>query len=197
MAREFQALVIRELGPGVGICRPTPTDAARVTLESPALEVMTDLRRVSPATIRPESSVEEANRHMISRAVRLLLVEDERKSVVGVITATDVLGERPMRVATERGLRHNELTVADIMTPAPKMEVLALADVESARVGHVVETLRRAGRQHALVIETSGGVGARVRGIFSLSQIARQLGIALQTSEIARTFAEIEAAIAR
>jgi hypothetical protein len=114
-----------------------------------------------------------------------------------VITATDILGERPMRVAAERGLRHNELTVADIMTPAAKMEVLALADVEGARVGHVVETLRRAGRQHALVVETSGGVGARVRGIFSLSQVARQLGVVLQTSEIARTFAEIEAAIVR
>jgi hypothetical protein len=35
-----------------------------------------------------------------------------------------------------------------------------------------------------------------VRGIFSLSQIARQLGIAVQPgAEVARTFSEIEAAI--
>src|SRR5436853_174646 len=35
-----------------------------------------------------------------------------------------------------------------------------------------------------------------VRGIFSLSQIARQLGVAVQTGgEVARTFAEIESAI--
>jgi hypothetical protein len=37
-----------------------------------------------------------------------------------------------------------------------------------------------------------------VRGIFSLSQVARQLGLALpQTGEVARTFAEIEAALGR
>ena len=36
----------------------------------------------------------------------------------------------------------------------------------------------------------------RVRGIFSLSQVARQLGVPLGTAgEVARTFAEIEAAI--
>jgi hypothetical protein len=33
-------------------------------------------------------------------------------------------------------------------------------------------------------------------GIFSASQVARQLGVQLQTHEIARTFAEIEAVIA-
>jgi hypothetical protein len=78
------------------------------------------------------------------------------------------------------------------MTPAAQVEVIALADVESARVGHVLETLRRAGRQHALVVERAG----MVRGIFSISQIARQLGITLPSgAEVARTFSEIEAAI--
>jgi CBS domain containing-hemolysin-like protein len=169
-----------------------------VTLESPALQVMTDLRKVSPAMIGPGSLAEGANQYMIFRRVRLLLVVDERENVTGVITATDILGERPTLVAAQRGLRYNEITVADIMTPASKVDVLSLADVESARVGHVVETLRRVGRQHALVVEpATDGNGTRVRGIFSLSQIARQLGISLQTSEVARTFAEIEAAIAR
>ena len=196
MARDFHALEIGELGPGVAICRPDPIQAAQVALESPALQVMTDLRHVSPAMIGPGSLAEGANQYMIFRRVRLLLVVDEKETVVGVITATDILGERPTLVAAERGLHHREITVADIMTPASKVEVLALADVESARVGHIVETLRRAGRQHALVVEKTDG-GARVRGIFSLSQIARQLGVILHTSEVARTFAEIEAAIGR
>ena len=48
------------------------------------------------------------------------------------------------------------------MTPARQVEVLALADVEGARVGHVLETLRRGGRQHALVVdfEVHAGRGA-------------------------------------
>jgi len=38
--------------------------------------------------------------------------------------------------------------------------------------------------------------GSLVRGIFSATQIARQLGVALQTTEIARTFAQIESTFA-
>jgi predicted transcriptional regulator len=129
---------------------------------------------------------------MITRGVRLLLVADDQESVLGVISATDILGERAMRVAAGRNLRRDELTVADVMIPAEQVEVIALEDMAGARVGHVLETLRRAGRQHALVVDAE----RMVCGIFSLSQIARQLGVSVATGgEVARTFSEIEAAI--
>jgi len=35
-----------------------------------------------------------------------------------------------------------------------------------------------------------------VRGLFSATQIARQLGVTIQTTEVARTFSEIEAQLA-
>jgi signal-transduction protein with cAMP-binding, CBS, and nucleotidyltransferase domain len=202
MDRQYQELPIRELGPGAGLRRPEQPQPARVTLESPALEVMTDLARVSPATIRPQAPLEGANQFMISRGVRLLLVVDVRDTVVGVLTATDVLGEKALRVTVERGVKRDELTVGDLMTPAESVEVIALRELEGARVGHVLETLRRAGRQHALVVEEEpAGAGPRratVRGIFSVSQLARQLGLLLpQAGEVARTFAEIEAALGR
>ena len=192
MDREYDPLPILELGTGAGFRRPAQPPASKVSLESPALEVMTDLRRATPATIRPQAPLAGANQFMITRGVRLLLVVDDQEMVLGVITATDLLGERPMLVSTGRGLRRDELAVADIMVPADEVEVLALAAVAAARVGHVLETLRRAGRQHALVVD-----GERmVCGIFSLSQIARQLGVELaQGVEVARTFSAIEAAI--
>ena len=194
MEREFDPLPIRELGAGAGFRRPTQAEAARVTPDSPALHVMTDLARVSPATIRPQAPLAGANQFMITRGVRLLLVVDERDVILGLITATDLLGERPMQVAAERRLRRDELSVADVMTPAAQIEVIALADVEASRVGHVLETLRRLGRQHALVVDR----GNTVRGIFSISQIARQLGLALPSGgSVARTFSEIEAALAK
>ncbi len=193
MEREYHALPIRELGVSAGFCRPTQVEAARVTGESPAMHVMTDLLRVSPATIRPNAPLSGANQFMITRGVRLLLVVDEEhEKVLGVLTATDILGERPMLAATSRRLRRDELTVADVMTPAAQVEVVALADVEGARVGHILETLRRAGRQHALVVDSRH----MVRGIFSISQIARQLGVTLAAGgEVALTFSEIEAAL--
>ena len=208
MDREYQALPIHELGEGAGYRRPTQPKATQVTAESRALEVMTDLLRSSPATIRPQAPIEGANQYMISRGVRLLLVVDERDSVLGVLTATDILGEKALRAALDLGVRRGELTVGDLMTPARQIEVLALADVEGARVGHVLETLRRGGRQHALVVDVDLLPAASlidpplrrvmVRGIFSLSQLARQIGVPLQGGgEVARTFSEIEAALGR
>lgn len=208
MDRQYPALPIRELGDGAGFRRPTQLHASRVDLESPAIGAMTDLARASPATIRPQAPIGGANQFMIARGVRLLLVVDDHENVLGVLTATDILGERGMQVAIERRTKRDELNVADLMTPASGVEVLALSDVEGARVGHVLETLRRSGRQHALVVDhevipARGALDkplrrAMVRGIFSLSQIARQLGVAVQTGgEVARTFSEIESALGR
>ena len=195
MDRHYQPLPIRELGANAGFRRPVQPQSARVTRESPATEVMTDLARVAPATIRPQAPLAGANQFMITRGVRLLLVSDDAENVLGVITATDLLSEKPMLAATERGMRRDELTVADVMTAANVVEVIAYDDVEGARVGHVLETLRRAGRQHALVVEREGA-RTLVRGIFSISQIARQLGVTLPAgAEVARTFSEIESAI--
>jgi CBS domain-containing protein len=206
MERDYQPLPIRELGANAGFRRPVQPPAARVSAESPAVHVMTDLSRVAPATIRPQAPLAGANQFMITRGVRLLLVIDDHENVLGLITATDILSEKPMRAAIDRGVRRDELTVADVMTPAEVVEVIALADVEGARVGHVLETLRRAGRQHALVVDydeipsgrplTPPGHRTMVRGIFSISQIARQLGVAVPAAgEVARTFSEIESAI--
>jgi len=206
MDRQYEVLPIRELGPGAGVRSPQQPPPARVTRESRALEVMTDLARVCAATVRPRAPIDAAEGHMRLRNVRLLLVVDARDAVLGIITATDILGQRAMQAAVERGLRHDELTVADLMTPADLVEVIDFPVIESARVGHVMETLRRAGRQHALVIDHDllaprstlepPVQRAMVRGVFSLSQIARQLGVATpQPGDVARTFAEIEAAL--
>jgi predicted transcriptional regulator len=195
MDRQYEPLPILRLRPGAGFRRPTQAQAARVTLDSPALHVMTDFTRATPATIRLRAPLAAANQFMITRGVRLLLVVDEEhETVLGVITAADILGERPMLVATSRSLRRDELSVADVMTPVQEVEALSLADVENARVGHVVETLRRTGRQHALVIDGK----SEVCGVLSSSQVARQLGVALAAEgETALTFSQIEAALAR
>jgi hypothetical protein len=61
-----------------------------------------------------------------------------------------------------------------------------------------VATLQRAGRQHALIVDMDvDGMAQTVRGILSASQITRQLGVAINTTEVAQTFAEIGAALVR
>ncbi len=165
-----------------------------VRADSPAVEVMTDLAKIPAATISPDDSLPEANQSMLLRGVRLLLVAGNDGRIRGVLSSTDLLGERPVLVAQNRGIKRNELRVSDVMTAVDNMEVLRINDVARAEVGHIVATLKAATRAHALVVEDQNGKQV-LRGIFSATQIARQLGISVVTHEAARTFAEIEAAI--
>lgn len=186
--------------PGVRYALPPPRAGGPVRMDSPATAVMTDLRHVSAVTIGFDASIDAANQVMIDKGVRALFVVDAAHKMLGVITATDILGERPLQLAQEREVRRSELVVRDIMTRADQLEVLDLHEIARARVGDIVATLQVAGRQHALAVEVVEGAGAgatTVCGIFSLTQIARQLGIPPeQTHDIARTFAQIESAIA-
>lgn len=197
MQRDYPPLKSTILNPAAGYLKPSQLLPARVRQDSPAIEVMTDLRVVAPVIIGPDADVDSANTRMIVNRVRLLLVVDAHSRVAGLITATDILGEKPMQVVQHRGCRHEEVLVQDIMTPRGRLEVLDLGDVLAARVGNIVATLKATGRQHALVVDHDEEDRQRVRGIFSLTQIARQLGLQIHVPEIARTFAEIEAALTR
>jgi CBS domain-containing protein len=190
--RQYSPLTHARLEPGARVAEPTTP--GRVTLDDPAFSVMPDLREVAAATTRPEETIDAAHAQMIRRAVRLLFVLDNSGAVAGVITATDLLGEKPVRFMQSRGVSHAEILVEDIMTPASMLEALPLLEVAQMRVGHIVATLKSVGRKHLMVAEDGG---RRIRGLFSTSQLARQLGVELQTFEVARTFADIEAALVR
>jgi len=180
------------LRPGTGFCSPTQALPERVGLEDSALDVMTDLTRVSAVVIRPIDNIDEAHQRMVQRGVRLLLVLDHDRTVTGLITATDILGEKPMKVIAQRGCKRDEILVSDIMTPQGRLEVLDMDEVRSARVGHIVATLKASGRQHAMAVERGPHGRATLRGLFSATRIARQLGVAIQTAEVGRTFSEIK-----
>ena len=197
MTREYHPLTAHHLQTGT-LCHLPGQDRERVRIDSPALAVMTDLRQIPAATIDLEAPLDVANSFLIRHGVRLLLVTDDerQRQVLGLITANDVLGEKPVQFALERGIKRTEIRVRDIMTQRERLEVLRYADLIRAEVGHIVATLKRMGRQHALVIDSSGDGGVQtIRGIFSASQIARQLGVTIQTTEVAQTFAEIETAL--
>ncbi len=196
MRREYFPLPTRQLAHGASIRLLKDDDGQRTSVDAPALASMTDLAHVPAATIEPTSTIDEANGAMIGRGVRLLFVIGSGGAIVGLVTANDILGEKPMRIVQARGLHHHEILTEDVMTPADRLEVLDLADVRRARLGDIVVTLRASGRQHALVVEQVDG-RSRVRGIFSATQIARNLGVALQTPAIYKTFAEIETVLLR
>jgi len=171
-------------------------DAAeqRVTEDSPALEVMTDLALIDAVRVSSNVPIDAALEQMKDSGVRLLFVASSGDELLGVITSRDIESEKPMRLQQETGLTRADVLARDIMTPRDSLEVLKLEDVRRARVGDIVATLKNMGRQHAIVVDAAGG-GMRVCGLFSTTRIGRQLGVVLEVAETARTFSEIEAAL--
>ncbi len=193
MLNEYKSLAAQHLTGTVHISKPA--SSSTVTFDSLAIEVMTDLRKIPAAVIAPEVTMEIANTYMMQRGIRTLLVLHGDDSLAGIITATDILGEKPMRFIQERGVKHNEILVMDIMTPFEKLEAISLTEVMHARVGNIVSSLRDSGRLHALVIDDQIVSQPRICGIFSWTQIEKQLGTVITPTNAARSFAEIESAL--
>lgn len=165
--------------------------------DSPAIEAMTDFSRTTVVTITADASLAEANAMMISRGVRLLMVLGADEQVRGLITARDLLGEKPMQLAQARGCKRDDLSVKDMMCAVAQIDTLYLNEVLNARVADILDALKQLGRQHIMVEDVDPATGLpRVRGIFSATQIGRLLGVPVLGFELASTFAEIEAALA-
>jgi predicted transcriptional regulator len=191
-----RALPTSKAPAGTGFSEPSTFTLVRA--DSPAMCVMTDFKQVSVATIAPEATLAQANQTMISRGVRLLLVIDRNDEVLGLITSRDTSGEKPIQMVQERGGKFTDLLVSDLMCPRERIDLIDTHDVLAAKVGDIVATLKALKRQHAMVGERDPITGqTRIRGVFSATQIGRQLGAAIQTFNVESTFSEIESYLAK
>ena len=196
MERDYKPLASHVMLPHTSFQQPVLPPSPHVDLEDAAADVMTDFRRVRAITVPATVSMDYASERMRANRVHLLLVTDERNTIVGLITSTDIASERPLVHMRRFGMRREELSVADIMTPTERIEVIEMADVVRARVGHVVATLKAVGRQHAMVVDRDDAGRSIVRGLFAVSQLNRQLAETFDPTEIARSFADVEMALA-
>jgi len=182
MPHSYTAIAHTLLDAEAGYRRPAQQLPEHVTLDSPAMDVMTDLTRVSAITIAASISLDEAEKRMIASGIRLLLVTNSSEEIEGIVTAKDLSGERLLSLLNQSRQTRAELTVHDLMTPRQQIEVLEMGDLARARVGDLVETMKRMGRQHALVVDRDKAGRQIVRGILSTSQISRQLGMDIEVS---------------
>jgi predicted transcriptional regulator len=181
---------------GTTIAQRQPPQATPVTADSPALHVVTDLTEVKAATVSPSSTLAQCEQTMIVHGVRMLFVTTQLPTIEGLVTTTDLHGERQMRLVAERGAHFDELVVADVMTPIDALDAIDFDALRTATVGNLIATIQRVGRNHLLVVQAATPTTPlRVRGIVSRAQIERQLGKTVPITEIARTFAEIEQAL--
>ncbi len=188
----YKILSTIPLGSGIKFHRPETPVFEPLQPTDPAIKAMTDLKKIPARIIYPNETIDGANEKMIANKVRLLFVVNYSDQILGIITAQDILGEKPIQYAKENNLKRNQILVKDIMTKAEDLEVIEIKTLAYSTVLDVIETLRQKKRQHILVVDYQGPNGEKtVRGIFSLNQIARQLGITIKTYDIADTLVEI------
>jgi len=193
MIRDFASLSHTRLR--VGTPCYTPSGWAPLAHdEDPAVKVMTDFKQVTPVTIEPYSTITGALEKMKMAGVRLLLIPDQEDNIIGIITAADIQGERPVKLSQEQGVPHDNIHVEMIMTPLDQVTAMDMVTVRNARVGHIINTLRKLERQHMLVAELDPVTHKHtIRGLFSTSHISKLVGQDITDLEYAaHSLAEIQ-----
>jgi CBS-domain-containing membrane protein len=164
---------------GVTYARPQQHYPQRLSLDSPAVEGMTDLRMMTALTVERTNTLAATRERLRKLGVKMLLVTDATGAVAGIVTQSDLDSDRPTKIASKSGESPDELLVQDIMTLRGRIEVLHLHDVVTANVGQLLSSLRQSGRRHALVLEPGSGAqhDERICGIFSLTKLCALVGL--------------------
>lgn len=156
-----------------------PTELPEVVhVNDSALDVMLDFNLSQPFTIKPEQLIDDAAAEMKVRNVHMLLVTTETRQIIGLISSEDILGEKPIKLSQERRLARHKIMVKMVMVPQTKILTFDMDTLHHAKVGHIINTMKKHQQHYALVVKKSNnGAQQVVQGLFSTSQISKQLHV--------------------
>jgi len=144
--------------------------------QDPALTVMTDFRERASVTVPDTDVIDDALEHMRHTGVRCAFVIDEqRRIVVGLITAYDITGEKPMQYMQSMAMPRREVLVRDIMQEISECRVADIKHIERATVLAVSNMFARTRLSHVPVMETNEAGEQRLRGLLSAAKVKRLL----------------------
>jgi CBS-domain-containing membrane protein len=189
MTLTYKILSRQQLPPDTPIRHPITPEV--VHHSEPAMTVMTDLAQTQAFTTVVSVPIDDALQKMIHCGIRMLLVINPSAKVIGLISARDIMGDRPVTYASQESIPRAKICVGDIMVHRQDIQVLDIREVERATIGDIVITMRDAGRQHAIVVEQEPDGAVMVRGIFSTTHIGYKLGADIQPLGMAESFAEL------
>jgi CBS domain-containing protein len=151
-------------------------DPWHADLQDPALTVMTDFRERASVTVPDTALIDEALEHMRHTGVRCAFaVDDRRRIVVGLITAYDIIGEKPMQFMQFEAIPRREVLVRDIMQEISECRVADIKQIERATVLAVSNMFAKNQLTHVPVVESSETGEQRLRGLLSAAKVKRLL----------------------
>lgn len=175
--------------------KPALEQRSEIRVDDEAILLMTDFNNCKLFSVSSTELMDFANAKMIHCGVRLLFVSDNETDLLGIITAEDILGDRPINYISQHKGGRGDILVRDIMTPITQLEAVNIRQVERSSIGDIVKTIQNHGRQHIVVYEQDETRAVTVRGLFSSTQLERVLGISIPLVPTAHSFAEVENAL--
>ncbi len=171
MLQKYQKLPLNYLPIAATLCQPE-LQIEKTSLDSQAVSVMTDFDQDTAITITAAETLSDAEQQMKFQGVKFLFVTDNDNYIIGVVSYDDISGEHIEQVKLETGLALTELCIIDVMKSVDDIVTLSMNDVFSSKVGDILLTLET--KKHLLVLEQNEGI-KKIRGLFSISQINKQL----------------------
>ena len=177
MAKQYPPLDTIILNVGTSFSHPNDLPEI-IHIDDPALDAMIDFEHITAITIKPEDTISDALIEMKVCGVHLLLVIDDDNKVIGLISSEDILGDRAVKISQERRLPRNEILVSMLMTRQDDVAAINYEDLRHAKVGHLIETLHDIKQHYTIVVTLDEKTQQQTdRGLFSSSQLSKQLGI--------------------
>jgi CBS domain containing-hemolysin-like protein len=159
------------------------------------LSLFTDLQH-GPCVVASAQDGLPSTLHLMMRAgVRMVFVAGADGELVGMVTAEDLQGERPVKRASDHHVPHRELTVADVMVPLGQWDTVDMGKVRTARLGDVAATMHEHGLRYLLVTQVKNG-HTTLRGMFSARRLEMALETVIEADLHSRSFAELEQVLA-
>lgn len=167
-------LTLYPVDTGDHLVRPDEFDD--ITLESPALALLTDFKSHRPHVVETHTFAAEAAERMLCENIYLKLVVDREGELVGLVSYDELSDQNILlRQVTTRVMR-NDVVVADVMLPRKMIQAISYEDFKRATVADIITLLQRNGQQHYIVVDRDQH---HIRGVVSSKEIARRLHTAI------------------
>jgi len=184
MNQTRQLLQCKPLGAINQLARPE--DQQTLTLDSPALDALTDFSHHPAVKIDCDVLVSDLKQHMARGHARRYLVVDHNERFLGMLTGKDMEGDKYRRMAS-LGIPSEDIRVGDIMEASSELRAVDWAEVEKVTVRDLIASLEREHCDHLIVVDPHQGC---IRGVFSAHDLAPQLHCAIEISH-SPTFSDI------
>jgi CBS domain containing-hemolysin-like protein len=173
MTKSYHALPTTTLSCDNTFAHPEPKGTL-FHLDDPATDAIIDFQKSCPHVCQPSDHIEDVFARMKSLGLHIMLVVED-KTVAGVISSEDILGEKPMQIIQERRVKHSDILVKAVMTKCKQVWSIDAEEIKFAKVGHLLTTLNNQKHHYALIVHSDAEDNLIVSGMVYYYNILKNM----------------------